>query len=373
MTPTTAQPAPGSSTKRGQACERCWKRKQKCDRLLPACTACADLGVECLVRAQEVDLAADDVGLAHATIHSYMDVLRRRVADLQRSSRPADAASPLRKRLRTASFSRTSATAASMSPLDAAVGDDSSVRDTMGAIGFLSNSAMAEPTAGGVGEVEGSAAPHRLAHTEVVLAALAVAGHDPSVASASTSGPGTAQTALLGDHQLPLGRDALLGHVKRLVDSSLVVMVPSYLDEKPLCRASGRGHGCSPDSRRCLVGAGAAPLRRLYGCCDGHHDVARLSEKPRLRGGESARSGGAAAAAHLPSGENAGCAALHVHAARVRPFQPRRRLGLAPTRHGHENVHIGGASQRPWRRPIPGCGWDRRARRYVAVLDPVCA
>ncbi|KAL8354727.1 hypothetical protein RB601_000474 [Gaeumannomyces tritici] len=230
MASTTAQPAPGSGTKRGQACERCWKRKQKCDRLLPACTACADLGAECLARAQEVDLAAEDVGLTHATVHSYMDVLRQRVADLQRSSRQTDAASPPRKRLRTDSFGRTGAVTASMSPPDAA-GDDSSVRDTMGAIGFLSNSAMAEPTAGGVGEGEGSALPHRLAHTEVVLAALAVAGHDPSAASASASRFGAAETALLDDHQLPLGRNALLGHVKRFVDSSLMVMVPSYLDE----------------------------------------------------------------------------------------------------------------------------------------------
>ncbi|KLU92986.1 hypothetical protein MAPG_11929, partial [Magnaporthiopsis poae ATCC 64411] len=152
MASTTAQAAPGSGAKRGQACERCWKRKQKCDRLLPACTACADLGVECLVRAQDVDLVAGDIGLTHASIHSYMDALRRRVADLQQSRPAADAASPPRKRLRTDSSGRRGAESISMSPPDAAEGEDSSVRDTMGAIGFLSNSAMAEPTAGGAGE-----------------------------------------------------------------------------------------------------------------------------------------------------------------------------------------------------------------------------
>ncbi|KAL8326700.1 hypothetical protein RB597_003151 [Gaeumannomyces tritici] len=57
------------------------------------------------------------------------------------------------------------------------------------------------------------------------MAALAVAGHDPSVASASRP------TKLLDDHQLPLSRAALLSHVQRFVDSSIHVLVPSYLDE----------------------------------------------------------------------------------------------------------------------------------------------
>ncbi|EJT77235.1 hypothetical protein GGTG_07147 [Gaeumannomyces tritici R3-111a-1] len=57
------------------------------------------------------------------------------------------------------------------------------------------------------------------------MAALAVAGHDPSVASASRP------TKLLDDHQLPLSRAALLSHVQRFVNSSIHVLVPSYLDE----------------------------------------------------------------------------------------------------------------------------------------------
>ncbi|KAM5358426.1 hypothetical protein ACJZ2D_015305 [Fusarium nematophilum] len=227
--PGPTRPAPA---KRNLACERCWRRKQKCDRLLPACTACSGLGVECVARSQQFDFTVEDAGLTHATVNGYIDSLKRRVAELEHKVQVSE-----QKRIQTTRHA--SGSADILSPpgrhrlIDAAAAsaqaagngqvlgeEESSVQDTMSAIGLLSNKAMAEPRAYS-GDV-----PHRLAMSEVVLAALAVDGHDPSMASSSHQ-----PAFVMEDHLIPLNRETTIDHVRRFLDWT--VFLP-YLDEDRL-------------------------------------------------------------------------------------------------------------------------------------------
>ncbi|GKU09824.1 unnamed protein product [Fusarium langsethiae] len=58
-----------SQAKNRVACQRCFKRKQKCDRTRPACTSCATLGVECIARSQQFDFDAEDTGLTPVRVN----------------------------------------------------------------------------------------------------------------------------------------------------------------------------------------------------------------------------------------------------------------------------------------------------------------
>lgn len=161
--------------------------------------------------------------LRSLTPSSYVESLKRRVAELENGTQ-----SPPSKRPRTTSYQESALidnnvhgdnATTSETPeggQDEQSGEDSSVRDTMGAIGFLSNSAMAEPRPG-----PGEATPHRLALADVVMAALAVAGSDPS-----TAGP-SQPTLVLGDHQVPLSRESTLEHFRLFLDWAFFV---PYLD-----------------------------------------------------------------------------------------------------------------------------------------------
>ncbi|KAM5344647.1 hypothetical protein ACJ41O_013182 [Fusarium nematophilum] len=203
-----------------------------CDRLLPACTACSGLGVECVARSQQFDFTVEDAGLTHATVNGYIDSLKRRVAELEHKVQVSE-----QKRIQTTRHA--SGSADILSPpgrhrlIDAAAAsaqaagngqvlgeEESSVQDTMSAIGLLSNKAMAEPRAYS-GDV-----PHRLAMSEVVLAALAVDGHDPSMASSSHQ-----PAFVMEDHLIPLNRETTIDHVRRFLDWT--VFLP-YLDEDRL-------------------------------------------------------------------------------------------------------------------------------------------
>ncbi|KAJ4250929.1 hypothetical protein NW762_011579 [Fusarium torreyae] len=229
VSPGPSQPAPKNSL----ACERCFKRKQKCDRLRPACTSCADLGVECVARSQQFDFNAEDAGLTHARVNGYYESLKRRVTELEDKVRIAeqkhagarhasfgasDALSPLDNR------SHRSIDASMPSNRDNEPGtgngeDQSTVQDTMSAIGLLSNKAMAESRAN-TGDV-----PHKLAITESISAALAVDGRDPSKASSSQP------MFVVEDQLIPLTRDLTLSHMQRFLD--WIVFLP-YIDEARL-------------------------------------------------------------------------------------------------------------------------------------------
>ncbi|RSM05062.1 hypothetical protein CEP52_006467 [Fusarium oligoseptatum] len=228
--PDSSRPTP---TKRNLACERCWKRKQKCDRLLPACTACADLGVDCVARSQQVDLTAEDAGLTHATLNGYIECLQSRITQLERhvqasesrraraTRRPSGAAHTLLPH-DGGGHRSTDASMPSIYTMGPAQGpseEDSSVQDTMSAIGLLSNKAMAEP------RVYSGDVLNKLAMPEVISAALAVDGHDPSRASSSQP------AFVMEDHLISLNRHSTREHISQFLKWS--VFLP-YIDEDRL-------------------------------------------------------------------------------------------------------------------------------------------
>jgi hypothetical protein len=71
------------ATVRRKACERCWRRKQKCDRLLPTCTNCAEANAACASRNLTYTPAPDQAGLAIERGESYISSLKRKVDHLQ--------------------------------------------------------------------------------------------------------------------------------------------------------------------------------------------------------------------------------------------------------------------------------------------------
>jgi hypothetical protein len=97
--------------------------------------------------------------------------------------------------------------------------EQSSVQDTMSAIGLLSNKAMAES------RTNTGDKPHKLAIIESISAALAVDGRDPSKASSSQP------VYVMDDQLIPLTRDLTLGHFQRFLDWS--VWLP-HIDEQRL-------------------------------------------------------------------------------------------------------------------------------------------
>ncbi|CVL07923.1 related to STB5-SIN3 binding protein [Fusarium mangiferae] len=226
--PSSSQSQPPQ--KNSLACERCFKRKQKCDKLRPACTSCADLGVDCIARSQQFDFNAEDTTLTHARVNGYVESLRRRVAELEEKIKvaeqkhvqarhtsfgTADAVSPINGKRRRSNYG--SISSAPVNEQTAANGEEqSSVQDTMSAIGLLSNKAMAES------RTNTGDRPHKLAIIESISAALAVDGRDPSKASSS-------QPVYVIDEQLiPLTRELTLSHFQRFLDWS--VWLP-HIDE----------------------------------------------------------------------------------------------------------------------------------------------
>lgn len=99
--------------------------------------------------------------------------------------------------------------------------DDASVQATMGAIDFLSHSAMAQPRA------NSGSLSQKLTLDETITAALTVDGHDPSAAYAPPSSP------LVDSHSGPLDRETTWEYVERFLD--LYPLVP-YLDRDLLLR-----------------------------------------------------------------------------------------------------------------------------------------
>ncbi|KAI3584059.1 hypothetical protein IWW34DRAFT_345029 [Fusarium oxysporum f. sp. albedinis] len=229
--PSSSQSQPPQ--KNSLACERCFKRKQKCDRLRPACTSCADLGVECIARSQQFDFNGEDTTLTHARVNGYVESLRRRVAELEQKIKiaeqkhvqarhtsfgTADAVSPINGKRRRSNYG--SISSAPVSEQIAANGEEqSSVQDTMSAIGLLSNKAMAES------RTNTGDRPHKLAIIESISAALAVDGRDPSKASSSQP------VYVMDDQLIPLTRELTLSHFQRFLDWS--VWLP-HIDEHRL-------------------------------------------------------------------------------------------------------------------------------------------
>ncbi|KAK2040111.1 hypothetical protein LZ31DRAFT_504896 [Colletotrichum somersetense] len=227
----TPELPPGASKTRPIACVRCWKRKQKCDRRLPACTACETQGVECIPRNQDINSLSE---LSNASVVNYVESLKRRVAELEHNVQSSS-----RKRARTESYRAASTDgpspadvgnvcsqdAVSGPPSHASVrnvardNEDSSVRATMGAIGFLSRSAMAEPPD------QSDDLPRKFSLGEIVSGALAIDGRDPSKASPAP------HTPTVNGHSLALTRDTTSGYFRRFLEYAIFL---PYLDQAGL-------------------------------------------------------------------------------------------------------------------------------------------
>ncbi|KAL5344042.1 hypothetical protein BJX70DRAFT_405219 [Aspergillus crustosus] len=157
--------AQSTPLKRSQACERCWKRKQKCDRLLPTCSACTEASARCIPRQFPVEPSAEDSGLSHAALPGYVDSLKQTIQALEGLA--------LRKRRRGATDDSEQDATPSVPP-ESNNGLDSSVQAAMGEIGFLSRSAMAEP------RDDSGGFPRQLSTSQMLHAILSLSGASPS-------------------------------------------------------------------------------------------------------------------------------------------------------------------------------------------------
>ncbi|KAL0931563.1 uncharacterized protein CTRU02_214298 [Colletotrichum truncatum] len=223
--PPESTSTPETPKTRPQACERCWKRKQKCDRRLPSCTTCQGLGVECIPRNQDFNKLSE-------LSHTYVESLKKRVADLEEQASS-------RKRARTSSHISESVVGPSLVnaahaesqrndhvPSSSTVArsaqrgnEDSSVRATMGAIGFLSRSAMAEP------RDHSDDLPRKFSLGEIISGALAIDGRDPSTASPAPRAPA------IDSHFTSLSHDAMSGYFQRFLDQTAFL---TYINEENL-------------------------------------------------------------------------------------------------------------------------------------------
>jgi hypothetical protein len=133
----------------------------------------------------------------------------------RRSSGPSESISPITGKRRRSTEAHIHARPGTESSL--ANGDEqSTVEDTMSAIGLLSNKAMAES------RVNTGNEPHKLSIIESISAALAVDGRDPSTASTSQD------TSLVDGQLIPLTRDLTLSHMQRFINWG--VWLP-YIDD----------------------------------------------------------------------------------------------------------------------------------------------
>ncbi|KAF7541309.1 hypothetical protein G7054_g679 [Neopestalotiopsis clavispora] len=177
-----------SAQARKQACENCWKRKNKCDKQTP-CSSCTDLRIECRPRQWRWDNNTEEVAVTHASVTSYVDTLKRNASH----SRAQEPEGRRTKRARTASSRHdrpafdAGATPCSLeSPMISHaseagnLAESPSVQATMGEIGFLSRSAMAEPRSDLFERL-----PTNLTSEGILLASLALDGSDPSKSSLS--------------------------------------------------------------------------------------------------------------------------------------------------------------------------------------------
>ncbi|THY26954.1 hypothetical protein D6D01_04267 [Aureobasidium pullulans] len=136
------------ATVRRKACERCWRRKQKCDRLLPTCTNCAEANAACASRNLTYAPAPDHAGLAIERGESYISSLKRKVDHLQNLQASKEA------RLESHNVHRESIAEGSMpeednnEPATASRTDQMETqhsRETLDEFGSLVLTAMAEP------------------------------------------------------------------------------------------------------------------------------------------------------------------------------------------------------------------------------------
>ncbi|KNG80490.1 hypothetical protein ANOM_010491 [Aspergillus nomiae NRRL 13137] len=178
----TSPVSAAANARRLQACERCWKRKQKCDRQLPACTTCVEADAQCAPRRVPIGPTTEEgSGLSHAAVPNYVESLKRKRDELdaqfrqQRARRERDASVPPQPSPNMESTLVGSPGDSNQTPSTAPTSfSERSVQAAMGEIGFLSRNAMAEP------RDESRGFPQELATGSMVKAALVISGEDPS-------------------------------------------------------------------------------------------------------------------------------------------------------------------------------------------------
>ncbi|UQC77453.1 uncharacterized protein CLUP02_02921 [Colletotrichum lupini] len=146
----------------------------QCDRRLPACTSCSGLGAECIPRNQDFNTVSE---LSHTSV--------------------------IGRALDTVNINRHGT-------------EDSSVRATMGAIGFLSRNAMAEP------RDNSDDLPRKFSLAEVISGALAIDGRDPSTAMPAP------QTPDMNSRLSSESRDLTLEHVRKFLEWPIIM---PYIDK----------------------------------------------------------------------------------------------------------------------------------------------
>ncbi|KAL4747772.1 hypothetical protein BDW72DRAFT_209392 [Aspergillus terricola var. indicus] len=186
-------------SRRPQACERCWKRKQKCDRRVPTCTACKEAGTRCSPRQVPVEPSEESSGLSHAALPGYIESLAQRIRALEGLTS--------QKRRRVSSDDPEG----DVAPTNAPEGLDSSVRAALGEIGFLSRSAMAEPREG----VSGF--PRQLAMSEMIQAMLSLSGATPSQSRRSETEAAPWNLLLVPDPRQALSKDFVMPFLRRFL------------------------------------------------------------------------------------------------------------------------------------------------------------
>ncbi|KAJ3580383.1 hypothetical protein NPX13_g177 [Xylaria arbuscula] len=200
----------------------------QCDKLLGGCSKCAQLGVECVQRRWTFDEpSAKEYTVTNESLVEYVATLKKRVETLQRGGQ-----SPPNKRRRSSAWlarpsfdgGRSEADpqeGADVSPNDSRASAAASIRDTLGDIGFLSRSAMAEPR-----DPKNYAAPG-ITLERMMTAALTLDGGDTSRAKPLDP----RHVRLLAAHHQPLkpDRDITVPYIKAFVDN-VCIRYP-YLDE----------------------------------------------------------------------------------------------------------------------------------------------
>ncbi|KAI1843177.1 hypothetical protein JX266_010704 [Neoarthrinium moseri] len=248
-----ADPPAAPVRRRRQACERCWKRKNKCDKLLPSCSTCSAAGAECRARAVD-ETGVTNTSIArygHYLLHpirgcfspgltssdddrvmfSYVESLELKVQQIEAAASSAppakrrrlDSAVSPRQHIRNASVVYTPLSEAGSAGTNPQVADPS-IRDTMGEIGFLSRSAMAEP------RDERTNLPRNLALDSILQAALALDGSTPSKTALSAAYNFEPEGSSSPLTTLP--RDVALAHLDRFLER-VCVFYP-FLDARKL-------------------------------------------------------------------------------------------------------------------------------------------
>ncbi|CEO59427.1 hypothetical protein PMG11_04102 [Penicillium brasilianum] len=218
----TRNSSPGSTPRaRGQACERCWKRKQKCDRKLPECTACVVVGVRCVPRKFPVDPITKNGGnLSHAAVPSYVGTLKRKRDDLQgriRSQRPCPNSHSPTEHLDNGQQAHSEGSLADQNAAE------NTVQAAMGEIGFLSRSAMAEPRdeTGGLSQ--------QLSIGRMLRLTLFLSGANPAQ---SVIDPHGQSVAAMVDSSMISNRLLVLPFITRFVDTIGVQFL--HIDSKEI-------------------------------------------------------------------------------------------------------------------------------------------